>query len=62
MRVKISKGQYRDLTEAQINQLAFVAWHVAFPGPYDGKPSEPELKQIARDAIGSPQHIGRPLP
>lgn len=53
MRVRISEGQYRDLTEEQINKLAFVAWHVAFPGPYDGKPSEIDLKQIARDAIGS---------
>lgn len=55
MRVKISEGQYRDLTQDQINQIAFVAWHVAFPGPYDGKPSEQDLQQIARDALGSPQ-------
>lgn len=57
MRVKISQGQFRDLTPEQINQLAYVAWHVAFPGPYDGKPGPDELQQIARDAIGSAQPL-----
>jgi hypothetical protein len=57
MKVKVGKLEYADLSPDQINQLAFVAWHVAFPGGYDGKPSDHELQQIARDGLGSKQAL-----
>ena len=57
MKVKVGKLEYRDLSQDQVNKLAFVAWHVAFPGGYDGKPTAHELQQIARDGLGSKQEL-----
>lgn len=51
MLVKFGAPPAVELTAEQINQLAYVAWHAAYPGGYDGKPTEEELKQIARDAL-----------
>ena len=53
MLVNIGAMKPVELTQEQIDELAFVAWHVAYPGGYDGKPSDIELKELARFALQS---------